>query len=120
MTGGSHSDAFKSAELLHGDGSPWCALPDLPDGRYDHTGTGLEVCGGGGSAATLVTCARLSGGRWSPGHSLERDRWQHCSWASPQGLVLLGGGNYGLVTTELLEEASADSVQHFPLKYATW
>ena len=102
------------------DGSPWCALPDLPDGRYDHTGTGLEVCGGGGSAATLVTCARLSGGRWSPGHSLERDRWQHCSWASPQGPVLLGGGNYGLVTTELLEEASADSVQHFPLKYATW
>ena len=37
VTGGS---AGTQVELLHGDGSPWCALPSLPHDRVDHTQTG--------------------------------------------------------------------------------
>ena len=34
VTGGS---VGTSVEALHGDGSPWCSLPTLPDVRSEHT-----------------------------------------------------------------------------------
>ena len=40
VTGGS---AGTQVELLHGDGSPWCALPSLPHDRVDHTQTGEQI-----------------------------------------------------------------------------
>ena len=44
VTGGTHG--ARSAELLHGNGSHWCSLPDLPEGRMFHSQTGPEACGG--------------------------------------------------------------------------
>ena len=120
MTGGApgpSSSVGSSVELLHSDGSPWCTLPDLPEARYDHTQTGLEACGGY-SSGTETTCVSFSGGSWSPSHNLQQERQYHTSWASPAGTVLMGG-SYSKQTTELLDEATEDSVMHFNLKYGT-
>ena len=35
-----------SVELLYGNGSS-CWLPDLPEGRWSHSQSGLVICGGG-------------------------------------------------------------------------
>ena len=129
VTGGAiPGPAGTSVELLHSDGSPWCSLPNLPEhGRYYHTQTGLEACGGYGPAApTTTTCVRLEAGSWSPSypytsHELVERRANHCSWASPAGTLLIGGGydDSGMKTTELLDANSGDSVTSFPLKYDT-
>ena len=106
-------------ELLHGDGTPWCRLPELPQDRAYHTQTGLEACGGY-TSATRTTCVRFSGGSWSPSHNLQQERKRHSSWASPAGTVLMGGDySYSEQTTELLDVDTEDSVMHFPLKYDT-
>ena len=104
-------------ELLHGDGTPWCRLPELPQDRYYHTQTGLEACGGYDSP-TVTTCVSFSGGSWTPSHNLQQQRRLHSSWASPAGTVLMGG-LYSPRTTELLDEATVDSVMHFSLRYDT-
>ena len=31
------ASAGRAVEVLRGDGSPWCKLPDLPDPRYWHS-----------------------------------------------------------------------------------
>ena len=108
-------------ELLHSDGSPWCSLPDLPESRWDHTQTGLEACGGDHTYPdSYTTCVQFLGGSWTPSHNLLQERYNHVSWASPSGTVLMGGPSYdgsGKNTTELLDEATEESVMHFPLKY---
>ena len=119
VTGGYSSKARVSVEVLHGDGTPWCTLPDLPEYRYYHTQTGLEACGGGDSgSASLATCVRFSGDSWTPSHQLQQRRYMHSSWASLQGTVLMGG-YWGGDTTELLEDSDGDSTMHFSLKYDT-
>ena len=115
VTGGIPSEsAGTSGELLHSDGSPWCTLPDLPEARYDHTQTGLEVCGGW----MWNTCVRLSEGSWTPSHQLLEQRGDHCSWASAAGTLLMGGSN-SVDTGELLDANTRHSVTSFPLKYST-
>ena len=70
-------------EVLHGDGSPRCILPRLPQIRVQHSQTGLETCGGGGAG---MSCVKLSeGGSWTPSHHLAQERYGHTSWASPVG-----------------------------------
>ena len=64
-------------ELLHGDGSPWCSLPDLPEARYQHTQTGLEACGGRNNSAHFFTCVRLEAGSWTQSHQLVEPREDH-------------------------------------------
>ena len=36
----------KHVFVQHSNGSSWCTLPDLPIGRFGHTQSGLEACGG--------------------------------------------------------------------------
>ena len=118
VTGGVTSNTVgTSVELLHSDGSPWCSLPNLPEyGRYAHTQTGLEACGGyGPGEGTTTTCVRLEAGSWTPSHQLVEQRRSHSSWASPAGTLLMGG--YNEQTTELLDANTGDSVTSFPLKY---
>ena len=105
----------KSVELLHNDGTPWCSLPDLPDGRWYHTQTGLLACGG---EDTKLSCTKFSGGKWKPSNKL-KERYSHSSWASPAGTVLMGG-HPSYETTELLDATTGNSVMHFPLKNYTW
>ena len=117
VTGGINEGAETSVELLHGDGTPWCSLPDLPEDRWYHTQIGLLTCGG--SHKTGTSCVKFSGGKWKPSHKLKKERDAHSSWASPAGTVLIGGGVSGK-TTELLDDTTGDSVMHFPLKYDIW
>ena len=120
VTGGFNTPSggvLSAVEVLHGDGSPWCSLPDLPEDRRSHTQTGLEACGGYGSSASS-TCVRLEAGSWTPSHQLAEERRYHSSWASPAGTLLMGG-ILSPQTTELLDTATGDSVPSFPLKYDT-
>ena len=112
------NDAEKSVELLHGDGTPWCSLPDLPEVRSHHTQTGLLICGGVDTEKIWTSCVRFSGGKWEPSHELKKERYYHSSWASPRGTVLMGGSFSGK-TTELLDDTTGVSIMHFPLKYET-
>ena len=137
VTGGESAKGSKlrSVEVLHSDGSPWCALPDLPKTRYAHTQTGLEACGGLTSDygisydddmeydedfdAPKVTCVRFSGGSWNQSHGLEVWRSFHSSWASPAGILIMGAERGpDTKTTEFLNDShDEESVPHFPLKY---
>ena len=112
-------NAKTSVELLHGDGRPWCSLPDLPVISFGHSQTGLEACGGGGPLD--YKCARLSNGSWELSHMLAEEpagRIGHSSWASPLGTVLIGGTYKENSTTELLDDTTDSSTFHFPLKYS--
>ena len=120
VTGGFNTPSggvLSAVEVLHGDGSPWCSLPDLPEDRRSHTQTGLEACGGYGSSASS-TCVRLEAGSWTPSHQMVEQRRYHSSWASPAGTLLMGG-ILSPQTTELLDANTGDSIPSFPLKYDT-
>ena len=54
---------------------------------------------------------------WAASHSLLGARLQHCSWASPGSVLLLGGLNTPL--SELLQDGGGGSTEAFPLKYET-
>ena len=129
MTGGSPKGSiWTSVELLHNDGSPWCSLPGLPEGRWYHTQTGLEACGGVGGipgatvhSTTYANCVRLQAGSWRRTHTLEEYRHGHSSWASPAGTLLMGGNRDSVwgQRTELLGANSFYSVKSFSLRYRT-
>ena len=134
MSGGEGAEGTKlrSVEVLHSDGSPWCYLPNLPSSRSHHTQTGLEACGGITSDFarlddedynpnpdfTEITCVHFNGGNWNHSQTLQRSRESHCSWASPEGTVLMGAG-FGADTesTEFLNHTTGKSAMHFPLKW---
>ena len=121
MSGGLDGSS-SSVELLHSDGSPWCSLPDLPEGRQGHSQTGLEACGGISvqherwrrdvkirekrespppppPSTVMTNCVRFSGGRWTTSHDLIQKLYEPYSWASPAGTVLIPAANaYGEAT----------------------
>ena len=113
VTGGfakSYKEGLASVELLNMDGSWHCSLPSLPSARRSHTQTGLVECGGFnlGDNTTQNTCVTFNDdeddedyGYWVKTHNLEMKRTDHSSWASPQGVILIGG-NTARTTTELL------------------
>ena len=73
-------------------------LPSSP--RVWHTLTGNILCGGV-YPGTLTSCVQLSERGWQNySTELQRPRLAHSAWASPQGLVLLGG--YGNDNAELV------------------
>jgi len=109
--GGSHG----SVEVLREDGSHLCILPDLPNYRTKHTQSGLITCGGTYPTSTRKSCVTFSSGVWTQTHSLIESRYQHSSWLSPLGLVLMGGDSSSL-TTELLTEEGT-SMEFFDLFY---
>ena len=108
-----------------------CILPNLPDDRRRHTINGLVVCGGGRCdyGDTCTSCLTFTSGRWIKSHTLLHDRYDHTSWMSEEGLVLIGGQNIvegdrvsgknsdSTTTTELLQ--GNHSVPYFDLKYRT-
>ena len=121
VTAGATEGAEMSVEVLHSDGTPWCSLPGLPEEIAYHTQTGLLACGG---MYMYSFCFKFSGGKWKRSHMLKKGRDYHSSWASPLGIVLMGGGmgeeeESRAQTTELLDDTTGDSVMTFPLKYDT-
>ena len=101
VTGGSSGT---SVELLFLNGTRLCALPDLPEARYQHSQSGLLACGGGGDSER-ASCVTFSGGSWEQTHTLGQSRYGHTAWASPQGVLLMGTTlGTSRTTTELLND----------------
>ena len=102
MGGGRH------VELLKDDGTFWCNLPDFPVSASRQTQNGLVTCGFAWSSGHKI-CYTFANGIWTQSHTLQRDYYDHCSWESSQGIVLLKDG-----TTDLLTDTG--SVDHFTLE----
>ena len=109
VTGGllwcSSCDPYVTAvELLASNGSKLCNLPDFPVPLFEHAQSGLITCGGSYSNLdnTQNSCYTFSGGHWKKSHTLGKKRWGYTAWASPQGVLLIGGTSSN--TTELLTD----------------
>ena len=83
------ADSRLTVELLYGNGSS-CWLPSLPEGRWSHSQSGLVICGGGAGEETRASCSALVAGAWLPFHTLQVQRWNHLSWETEGGILLLG------------------------------
>ena len=106
VTGGVPTNSVgTSVELLSSNGTRLCSLPNLPAGRWMHSQTGLISCGGNGGSQWL-SCVTFSAGRWRKTHTLGQRRSYHSAWASPRGVLLMGGGysDGDGTTTELLTD----------------
>ena len=110
VTGGHRAET--SVELLSTDGTRLCSLPDLPAVRASHSQTGLITCGG--YRAGSLSCVTFSAGRWKKTHTLRHTRHFHTAWASPRGVLLMGGGIRWRTTTELLTD-NGDTTPFFNL-----
>merc|ERR1719204_2357989 len=76
----------------------------------------MTVCGGL-YTLTKTTCLTLIDGTWQTTTTLLEDRYYHSSWASPSGVILLGGRyNPNLRTSGRIQE-DGTSVSGFPLEY---
>ena len=91
--------------------------------RWQHTHTGLTLCGGGSFGVKVhQTCTTYNEeeGKWvdGPRNQLREERNSHVGWNSPGGIMLLGGRwTNTWWKTELL---SADSsTRKFRLQYET-
>ena len=119
-----------SVELLNMNGSWICPMPKMPQPRSAHTQSGPIACGGykSGSRRQEVrqTCDTFfSGGEdWVRTHTLAQERYSHSAWASPRGLMLLGGVAHSNEiienerTTEILTE-DGETTPGFTLNYWT-
>ena len=94
ITGGDPNS--KSVEVLREDGSFWCTLPDFDSPRSWHTQSGFTACGGEYMEDeyfndTKTSCVTL-GSSWCESHKLQCIRHKHSSWLTPEGKILLLGG----------------------------
>jgi len=120
ISGGSPFDSVgQSVEVYVPSTGQHCELPDLPASRYDHTMEDRTICGGGYSNSdTLTSCLSLTDeGTWNKTATLLEGRYDHSSWASPSGLILLGGGG-SIRTSEKIGE-DGTSRNSFKLNYTT-
>ena len=121
-TGRGVEDETTKVQLLHQNGTLICNLPSLPEGRFGHTQNGLIACGGGNYSHFRSTCSTFHNGFWLESYNLTEPRYEHSSWRSPDGLMLLGGkgidGNFNPpITSEVLTKDGA--IKDFDLKYRT-
>merc|ERR1711953_1416688 len=110
ISGGDDSD--KSVELYSPSTGQHCQLPDLPDRREGHSMEKKMICGG---YYNPTSCLTLSSSGWETTTDLLEGRRDHTSWASPSGIVLMGGGGS---TTEKIQE-DGTSTYSFDLRYTT-
>ena len=128
VTGGKTGnwDSLDSVELLNMNGSRSCSLPPLPKRSSMVSQSGLVACG-----VTVKypkpfdgdyrSCYTLSSD-WEKTHTLAKYRGGHSAWASPRGIMLIGGGHVSDMsnsdTTEILTK-DGDTIPGFPLDYST-
>ena len=70
---------------------------------------------GGGWTHTLRTCLTFTSGQWIQSHTLQYSRYDHSTWVSDHGIILLGG--YDSLNTERLTEAGVYT-QSFALDFS--
>ena len=116
MTGGSVTET--SAEVLFTNGSSICELPQLSQSKSAHTQSGLTACGGYDSD-NHRNCIKFEDGLWTTlTDNLVEQRDGHSSWVTPDGDILLIGGQYSNTTTEIVYQ-DGTSIRSFDLKYDT-
>ena len=112
-------DAYTSVELFNPhDNNQGCLLPSLPDKRAVHTMNRLEVCGGLYSNTTMTTCSIFTSGQWVTSHALTEKRSYHTSWSTDAGIILMGG-EYSGMTTEIISQGEYEGVPGFEIQYDT-
>ena len=121
ITGGDSydGDPQHTAEVwLPGDRS--CQLPRLPaPGRRWHTQSSFTACGG---QQTRFSCLTFTAGEWEQSHSLSEERYEHVSWQSPAGILLMGGYFPDYIasqSSELLSTTTDTTTSSFRLPYET-
>ena len=113
---GDRDTELSSVEVVSPSGVPLpCTVPPLPNPRDSHTQDGEVACGG---FYPLPTCVSLTASGWATSHNLVDRRYDHMSWRSPAGLLLMGG-QYSRRTTELLSDTNSSSSPSFDLEYDT-
>ena len=90
----------------------------LPSSRAYHTQSGDILCGGYEDHDPSTTCMSYTAGAWVTSHTLLEERYDHCSWRSPEGVLLMGGGGSPR-TTELLSNTDSTTSLSFSLEYDT-
>ena len=98
-------------------------LPDMPDIKMDHTQSAFVACGSSTLSvlsSNRQSCFTFSSGVWTESHSLMNQRSWHTSWASPFGIILMGGDDGIATVSDTTELLTANGVTQylFQLKYA--
>ena len=109
VTGGQRK-AQRKVEILKADGTPICALPDLPEGRYYHTQSGLVSCGGNSGPVARTSCVTFQKGVWTKTHQLGKKWLWHSSWSSRKHGIILMQGTY---TNKIAEKLTKDGRTKF-------
>ena len=120
VTGGQGvTDSVKtSVELLSSNGTRLCSLPNLPEKKWQHSQTGVLACGGGsrGSGSAYKSCFKFTDSRWKKSHTMGTSRYGHTGWASPQGVLLIGGTDTQSQTSAELLTDNGGATPSFTLK----
>ena len=119
LSGGSNGGALQSAEIYDFATNTTCSLPELPEGRYDHSQDGWLACGGPQGDNAETNCIKWSSdsGSWTESHELNENRAGHVSWATADGVYLMGGLSSERSTELLKEDGTVEA--GFSLKYDT-
>ena len=109
-----------SVEIYNPTTNTTCSLPKLPVGRYGHTQDVNLACGGP-SSSTRTTCVKWSSesGSWTQSHTLRKRRYGHVSWATEDGVYLMGGNDSSSWKTTELVKVNGSVEEGFRLKYHT-
>jgi len=118
VTGG--DGAYRDAEILFTNGTSLCSLPDMPQLKEWHTQSGLTTCGGYLSNINdALSCLKFVAGSWTTlTDSLLYPRFDHSSWVTPNGDIILIGGYESPNTTEIVYQ-NGTSIRSFDLMYET-
>jgi len=106
--------AYTSVEVFNPSDKTGCLLPSLPDLRTGHTMDSLELCGG----FFTSTCITFTSGQWVTSHALTEERSDHTSWSTDAGIILMGGF-YSDMTTEIISQGEYEGVPWFDMQYNT-
>ena len=75
---------------------------------------GNLICGGNDGDAD-VTCVTWTNGSWSVSHHLIYGRYDHTSWETDEGVLLIGGQGSSTTTEMVTWEGTTE--ERFTLKY---
>ena len=118
---GNNGGDLQSVEIYNPVTNFICSLPQLPEARYWHTQDGGLACGGS-SSNTGTTCVKWSSesGTWTHSHTLSQSRKAHVSWATKDGVYLMGGSDSSSERTTELVKKDGSVENGFSLRFDTW
>ena len=119
---------LSSAEIWNPQTGYSCFLPNLPEGRFEHSQDGPLLCGDGpykypeGHKNDECIKFDIKIGNWTKSHTLPESRSDHASWTPPsgKGTYLIGDWIVNPNTkTSVIVKADGSVEKGFDLKHAT-